>query len=256
VEKVVPDYPDAGLHLYGLAAIRTLSGEALAIQQTRYEAAATCAAGTPLEAGIGSSQVFGSDPNLNPAHRAGQRKARIAQCFARGVPEARFDYRYGFHSPTSRRRSYSGTSSAEARLGPWSHDPEGGVLIEPEYRRHRIEVKAVATRDRWNAEVRIRHTSVNAKPQVETVTCLKLRADHAEHSALISAQRWIYKDGAHARLVSRNGVDHTRRFNIAVAVAKTRDSSAHHESRPGSMVNRPTWISRPVLITTSRRSGP
>jgi len=30
-----------------------------------------------------------------------------------------------------------------------------------------------------------------------------------------------YKDGAHVRLVSRNGVDHTRRFaDIAAAVAK------------------------------------
>jgi hypothetical protein len=171
--------------------MRTLSGEALAIQQTRYEAAATCAARTPLEAGIGSSKVFGGDPNLNPPHRAGQGKARIAQCFARSVPEARFDYRYGFHSPTSRRRSYSGTSSAEARLGPWSHDREGGVLIDPNYRRHRIEVDAVAVGDRWDAEVRIRHHAVNAKPHVETVTCCKLKAAHSELAGELWARRWI-----------------------------------------------------------------
>jgi hypothetical protein len=163
VEKVVADYPD-GLHLYGLAAIRTLSGGALAIQQTRYEAAATCAAGTPLEAGIGSSKVFGGHSNLNPAYRAGQGKARIAQCFAGGVPKARLDYRYGFHSRISRRRSYSGTSSAEARLEPWSHDREGGLLVEPDYRRHRIEVNAVAADGRWNAEVRIRQHTVKANP--------------------------------------------------------------------------------------------
>jgi hypothetical protein len=115
VEKVVADYSDADLHLYGLAAMPTLSGEALAIQQTRYDAAATCTAGTPLEAGIGSSKVFGGDPNLNQAHRAGEGKAPIAQCFARGVPEARFDYRYGFHSPTSRQRSYSGCPSPKRK---------------------------------------------------------------------------------------------------------------------------------------------
>ena len=64
------------------------------------------------------------------------------------------------------------------------------MLIEPDYRRHRIEVNAVAAGDRWSAEVRIRRTLSPDKPHLETVTTLKLRADHAEHSALIRAKRW------------------------------------------------------------------
>lgn len=65
------------------------------------------------------------------------------------------------------------------------------MLIEPDYRQHRIEVNAVAAGDRWNAEVRIRRTLSQDKPHVETVTTLKLHRDLAEHSAMIWAKRWI-----------------------------------------------------------------
>ena len=64
-------------------------------------------------------------------------------------------------------------------------------MIVDYYREHRIDVNAIRAGDRWNAEVRIRHTSVDAKPQVEQVTCFKLTPDHAERSALIWAQRFI-----------------------------------------------------------------
>lgn len=39
--------------------------------------------------------------------------------------------------------------------------------------------------------MRIPRTLSQDKPHVETVTCYKLRPDHAEHSAMIWAQRWI-----------------------------------------------------------------
>jgi len=65
------------------------------------------------------------------------------------------------------------------------------VLIEPNYRGHRIEVNAVAEGDRWNAEVRIRQHAIRAKPNVHTVACFKVTAKHAEASAAIWAKRWI-----------------------------------------------------------------
>jgi hypothetical protein len=43
----------------------------------------------------------------------------------------------------------------------------------------------------WNATVRILRLFSQGKPHVETITCLKLRADHAAHSALMWARRWI-----------------------------------------------------------------
>jgi hypothetical protein len=52
-------------------------------------------------------------------------------------------------------------------------------------------INAVMTADRWNAEVRIRGHAVNAKPQIETVTCHKLTADHAERAGEIWARRWV-----------------------------------------------------------------
>ena len=60
------------------------------------------------------------------------------------------------------------------------------MLVESnqDYRGYRLEVNAVVEVDRWNADVRIRQHAVNAKPHVETVTTLKLRADHAEHGAM------------------------------------------------------------------------
>jgi hypothetical protein len=65
------------------------------------------------------------------------------------------------------------------------------MIVVPDYRGHRIEINAVKAADRWNAEVRIRGHAVNAKPQVETVTCHKLTADHAERAGEIWARRWI-----------------------------------------------------------------
>ena len=44
------------------------------------------------------------------------------------------------------------------------------MLIEPDYRGYRIEVNAVAERDRFNAEVRIRRHAVHEKPHVEIVS--------------------------------------------------------------------------------------
>jgi hypothetical protein len=64
-------------------------------------------------------------------------------------------------------------------------------MIVDYYRDHRVDVNAVSAGGRWNAEVRIRRTLSSNKPHVDTVTCYKLRADHAEHSALIWARRWI-----------------------------------------------------------------
>ena len=65
------------------------------------------------------------------------------------------------------------------------------MLIDADYRGHRIEVNAVAVDGRWNAEVRIRQYTVNAKPHVEVVTCYKLTPGHAEIAGARWAQRWI-----------------------------------------------------------------
>lgn len=65
------------------------------------------------------------------------------------------------------------------------------MTIVPNYRGHRNEVNAVAIDGRFNAEVRTRRLWSQDKPHVETVTCLKLRADHAERAGEVWAQRWI-----------------------------------------------------------------
>ena len=65
------------------------------------------------------------------------------------------------------------------------------MLVEPDYRRYRIEVNAVAEGDRWNAEVRSRRTLSQEKPHVEIVSNYKLTRDLAELSALTWARRWI-----------------------------------------------------------------
>jgi len=65
------------------------------------------------------------------------------------------------------------------------------MIVILDYRGHRIEVNAVEADGRWDAEVRIREHAVNAKPHVETVTCHKLTADHAERAGEIWARRWI-----------------------------------------------------------------
>jgi len=54
------------------------------------------------------------------------------------------------------------------------------LLIESDYREHRIEVTTRHVDGAWNAEVRIRRTLTEAKPDVETVTCRKPTAKVAE----------------------------------------------------------------------------
>jgi hypothetical protein len=45
------------------------------------------------------------------------------------------------------------------------------VLVEPDYRRYRIEVNAAADRERWNADAIIRRTLSSDKPHHERVSC-------------------------------------------------------------------------------------
>jgi hypothetical protein len=56
------------------------------------------------------------------------------------------------------------------------------VIVVASYRGHRIEVNAVAVDGRYNAEVRILRLFSRDKPHVDTVTCSKLTAKHAEWS--------------------------------------------------------------------------
>jgi hypothetical protein len=65
------------------------------------------------------------------------------------------------------------------------------MIVIPTYRGHRIEVNAVAVDGRHNAEVRILRLFAREKPHVQTVTCFKLTAEHAERSSEIWAKRWI-----------------------------------------------------------------
>jgi hypothetical protein len=61
----------------------------------------------------------------------------------------------------------------------------------PSFRGHRIEVNAVAVDGHHNAEVRILRLLAREKPHVETVTCFKLTAKHAEWAGELWARRWI-----------------------------------------------------------------
>jgi len=65
------------------------------------------------------------------------------------------------------------------------------VLIEPDYRGHRIEVYADGLQGEWDAVVRIRRTLTDTPPHVERVTCRKPTAEDAERWAMIWARRWI-----------------------------------------------------------------
>ena len=71
------------------------------------------------------------------------------------------------------------------------------MIVIPDYRGFRIEVNAIAVEGigRWNTDVRIRRVLSSDKPHVETVTCLKLRADHAERAGEIWAKRWVDAKG-------------------------------------------------------------
>ena len=65
------------------------------------------------------------------------------------------------------------------------------MIVVPNYRAHRIDVNAVPAGDWFNAEVRIRRTLSDAKPIVDTVTCLKVSAALAEQAGERFAKRWI-----------------------------------------------------------------
>ena len=65
------------------------------------------------------------------------------------------------------------------------------MIVVSDYRGFRIEVDAVAAGDRWNASVRIWRLFSRETPRVETVTCYKPTAEHAERAAEIWARRWV-----------------------------------------------------------------
>jgi len=69
------------------------------------------------------------------------------------------------------------------------------VIVEPDYRHHRIEVTAQHVDGAWDAEARIRQTLTEAKPHVERVTCRKATAQVAEERGLIYARRWGDRHG-------------------------------------------------------------
>jgi hypothetical protein len=67
------------------------------------------------------------------------------------------------------------------------------VIVEPNYRGHRIEVNAVADGDRWNADVMVRRPLSSEKPLHERVSCYKLSASHAEQAGMLR-ERVVYPE--------------------------------------------------------------
>jgi hypothetical protein len=66
------------------------------------------------------------------------------------------------------------------------------MLIEPDYRGHRIEVFAIEVAGgRWNATLRVRRLFTEEPPHVETVMCRKPTASLAETRAMVLARRWV-----------------------------------------------------------------
>ena len=65
------------------------------------------------------------------------------------------------------------------------------MIVESEYRGFRIEVNAVAERDRFNAEVRVLQLFSREKPHVEIVSCWKQAAVLAERAGAVYARRWV-----------------------------------------------------------------
>jgi hypothetical protein len=66
------------------------------------------------------------------------------------------------------------------------------MIVVPDYRGHRVDVVATPVDGgRFNAVVRIRRALSDAKPVVETVTCLKINATLAEQAGERWAKRWI-----------------------------------------------------------------
>ena len=65
------------------------------------------------------------------------------------------------------------------------------MLVEADYKGHRIEVEAVGELGRWDATVRIRRTLTEDEPHVELITCGKGTAELAERWGAIWAKRWV-----------------------------------------------------------------
>jgi hypothetical protein len=70
------------------------------------------------------------------------------------------------------------------------------VIVESDYRGHRIEVIAQYVDNAWNAEIRIRRTLTEDKPHVEVITYRKPTATVAEQRGVIYARRWVDRYGA------------------------------------------------------------
>ena len=71
------------------------------------------------------------------------------------------------------------------------------LLIDSDYRGHRIEVIAQHVDGAWDAEIRVRRTFTEDKPHVERVTCRKPPAQVAEERAAVYARRWVDRQSAH-----------------------------------------------------------
>ena len=65
------------------------------------------------------------------------------------------------------------------------------LLIETDYRGHRIEVTAQHVDGAWDAEIRVRRMFSEDKPHVEVITCRKPTAEVAEERGVIYARRWV-----------------------------------------------------------------
>jgi hypothetical protein len=65
------------------------------------------------------------------------------------------------------------------------------MIVVSDNRGFRIQVDAIAVDGRYNAEVRIRRLFSQDKPHIDTVTCLKITPDLAEHSGEIWARRLV-----------------------------------------------------------------
>jgi hypothetical protein len=65
------------------------------------------------------------------------------------------------------------------------------VIVEPDYRGHRIEVNAAADGARWNANVTLRRSLSSDRPHHMNLSCYKLTAEHAEWAGMLWAKRWI-----------------------------------------------------------------
>jgi len=65
------------------------------------------------------------------------------------------------------------------------------MLVEPDYRGHRIQVHAELTGGRWDAVVRILRVLSDDKRYVGRVTCRKVTAELAEHHGAIWGRRWV-----------------------------------------------------------------